>query len=290
MCHLSTTNITAYICIFSNLFLYLFFPQEHCSNNQNSKPNYKKADSLRSRSPLTIPTIITEDVDSDPSLAPCDSPENRQQTSSHSWSPHPKSSSCAHQAVLRSKSVGVSSSEARGASLGDSSSCCKSSSTSTTSVTTMGSTDAHPTHYHTVHGTSHIGHSHHQCSSKSGTTNSSNSTAVTEVPGGTCTSSYCCKQRNRSHSGPAYPIAFPQAMRHSALMAGGLTPTCSAAASTRRRQSDDSEQTSSSLRSRVSPSGSSFFDSFRYVLLFTISYYHSPMTSHFLVILSVLAC
>lgn len=230
----------------------------------NTKPNYKKADN-RSRSPLTIPTIITEDVDSDPILAPGDSPDNHQQTSSHSWSPQPNGSSCgsaAHQAVLRSKSVGVSSSQPRGASLPESSSCCKSTTTSNTLVRTMGSTDAHPTHYHTVHGTSHIGHSHHQCTNNSGTT----STAITDGgvgSVGSCASGYCCKQRSRSHSGPAYPIVFPQAMRHSALVSGGMTTTCSAAASTRRRQSDDSEQTSSSLRSRVSPSGSSFFDSFR---------------------------
>lgn len=186
--------------------------------------------------------------------------------------------------------MGVSSSQPRGASLPESSACCKS--TSTTSVTTMGSTDAHPTHYHTVHGTSHIGHSHHQCTGSAG--NATISTAITDGSAGTCASNYCCKQRNRSHSGPAHPIAFPQAMRHSALISAGMTTTCPAAApSTRRRQSDDSEQTSSSLRSRVSPSGSSFFDSFRYVPISHCpcppysAHDQCPMTSRFLVILSV---
>ncbi len=245
--------------------------QEHASSGLSSlsKPN-KENLANRSRSPLTIPTIITEDVDSDPK----DSPEN---PTSSSWSPQQNGAS-AHQAVLKSKPVGVGSNQPRGASLPESGK-------STSSA--MGSTDAHPTHYHTVHGTSHIGH-HHQCNNAAASNHPSTAMSEGGCPG------YNCKQRNRSHSGPVYPVAFPQSMRHSALISGGMATL---GASSRRRQSDDSEQTSSSLRSRVSPSGSSFFDSFRYVS----TYYslwpyssgdHCSMTSHFLVIsrLCVLIC
>ena len=169
---------------------------------------------------------------------------------------------------MKSKSAG--SNQPRGASLPES---------GKSGSSTMGSTDAHPTHYHTVHGTSHIGH-HHQCS------NAITSHTSPATPDGAC-HGYNCKQRNRSHSGPVYPIAFPQSMRHTALISGGMATL---GASSRRRQSDDSEQTSSSLRSRVSPSGSSFFDSFRYVptyyccCLFYSGGDHCSMTSHFLVI------
>ncbi len=214
----------------------------------------------RSRSPLTIPTIITEDVDSDLRNSP-------EKGTSSSWSPQ-RNGASAHQAVLKSKSAG--SNQPRGASLPES---------GKSGSSTMGSTDAHPTHYHTVHGTSHIGH-HHQCS------NAITSHTSPATPDGAC-HGYNCKQRNRSHSGPVYPIAFPQSMRHTALISGGMATL---GASSRRRQSDDSEQTSSSLRSRVSPSGSSFFDSFRYVptyyccCLFYSGGDHCSMTSHFLVI------
>ena len=130
------------------------------------------------------------------------------------------------------------------------------------------STTTHPSHYHTVHGTSHIGHHHYYQSPNhlhynQPTTNNSDGSGAGGVIG-----LFTSKQRNRSHSGPTYPISgFTQQIRHSALISAGMA-TLGTVHNTRRRQSDDSEQHSSSLRTRVSPSGSSFFDSFRYVSIF----------------------
>lgn len=124
--------------------------------------------------------------------------------------------------------------------------------------------DTHPSHYHTVHGTTSISQNHYY-----------------ERAASPLYSTTPSKQRTRSHSGPTYPLGFTQQIRHSALISAGISPA--AAASTTgapnaarhvyRRQSDDSESASTSLRSRVSPS-SSFFDNFRYVLLYVPGYKH----------------
>lgn len=134
-------------------------------------------------------------------------------------------------------------------------------STSASSMSTMSYVEAPLSHYHTVHGTSHISH-HPQCYPYTPLNTPSSMADGSVSPVGGCPV-YYSKQRTRSHSGPTYPVGFTQSVRHSALISAGMATL---GTSQRRRQSDDSEQASSSLRSRASPSGSSFFDSFRYVL------------------------
>lgn len=118
----------------------------------------------------------------------------------------------------------------------------------TTFESTSTMTDTHPSHYHTVHGTS-VSQGHYY-----GDGNGSPLYTMMMTPN---------KQRTRSHSGPTYPLGFTQQVRHSALISAGIAPTATATARVLRRQSDDSETASTSLRSRVSPNGSSFFDTFR---------------------------
>ena len=69
------------------------------------------------------------------------------------------------------------------------------------------------------------------------------------------------RQRMRSLSGPSHPISVSPHVRHSALISGGLGGN--AHRPVNRRQSEDESLSSGYVRQRISPSTSSFMDSFR---------------------------
>ena len=69
------------------------------------------------------------------------------------------------------------------------------------------------------------------------------------------------RPRMRSLSGPSHPIAVSPHVRHSALISGGLST--SSHRTVNRRQSEDESLVGGYVRQRMSPSASSFMDSFR---------------------------
>lgn len=198
----------------------------------------------RVKSPHPIPTIVTEDIDSDSGKV---STSNESTDADTDWNKNPSQPKTIS---TSGRSNGRSINRRHSASPPESNGNVSKSVNESSSTSTMNSSESgsHHSHYHTVHGIGN--HSQH------GSINPDGSSS----PIYSLSSPFCNKQRTRSHSGPTYPIGFTQQIRHSALISAGMATS---GATSRRRQSDDSEQTSSSLRSRVSPSGSSFFDSFR---------------------------